>query len=113
MKAKIRIAHSIKLVNRCHRLKLPIDNGYTIGYTLIMKTAISIDKDLYEEAENYSRAAGLSRSKLYCEAVREYIQNYNADTITEKLNSYYDKHDSRLDDDIKKAGYRLLDGEDW
>ncbi|MCL2804798.1 MAG: hypothetical protein FWD26_02550 [Treponema sp.] len=36
-----------------------------------------------------------------------------ADAITEKLNSYYKNHDSRLDDDLKTASYRLLTKEDW
>jgi len=78
-----------------------------------MKTAISIDKELFNDAEDYSRASGLSRSKLYCTALREYIYGYNADIITEKLNNYYGEHDSNLDKGIKEAGYRLLDREDW
>jgi len=90
-----------------------IDNSYTIRYTDIMKTAISIDKKLFEDAENYSRSAGLSRSKLYCNAIAEYIQNHSADIVTEKLNSYYEKHESRLDKDLKAAAHRLLNTEDW
>jgi len=78
-----------------------------------MKTAISIDKKLFDDAENYSSAIGISRSRLYCEAIREYIQNHTPDIVTEKLNSYYDKHESRLDADIKEAACRLLDKEDW
>ena len=78
-----------------------------------MKTAISIDKNLFEDAENYSRSAGLSRSKLYCSAIAEYIQNHSADIVTEKLNSYYEKHESRLDKDLKAAAHRLLNTEDW
>ena len=78
-----------------------------------MKTAISIDKDLFDDAENFSRTAGLSRSKLYCYAISEYIQTHSADIISEKLNSYYDKHESRLDDDIKETAHSLFDKEDW
>jgi len=78
-----------------------------------MKTAISIDKGLFDDAEFFSQASGLSRSKLYCNAISEYIQNHSPDIVTEKLNSYYGKHDSCLDDDLKEATYRLFDGEDW
>ena len=35
------------------------------------------------------------------------------ESITEKLNSYYQNHDSRLDDDIKTASYRLIAEVDW
>ena len=41
------------------------------------------------------------------------IKTAEADAITEKLNSYYKNHDSRLDDDLKAASYRLLTKEDW
>jgi len=92
---------------------LYIDNGYTVRYTGTMKTAISIDKKLFNAAENFSQSAGLSRSKLYCTAISEYIQNHNPDIITEKLNSYYRNHESNLDDDLKGATYRLMDKEDW
>jgi len=32
---------------------------------------------------------------------------------TEKLNRYYENHDSRLADDIKAVNYNLLRKEDW
>jgi metal-responsive CopG/Arc/MetJ family transcriptional regulator len=76
-----------------------------------MKTAIYIDQELFDEAENFSHVAEMSRSKLYCTALSEYMQNHN--NITEKLNSYYMRHDSGLDEDLKTAAFRLLDGEDW
>jgi len=37
----------------------------------------------------------------------------STESITERLNSYYEKHDSSLADDIKAANYRLLREEDW
>ena len=49
-----------------------------------MKTVISIDKKLFDEAD-----------------------------ITEKPNSYYENHVSSIDDDIKEANYRLFVKEDW
>ena len=78
-----------------------------------MKTAISIEKKLYEDAEKFLQYSGLSRSKLYCMAINEYIQNHSPDIITERLNNYYKDKDSRLDSDLKKAAYRLFNGEEW
>jgi len=78
-----------------------------------MKTAISIDKNLFDDAERFSKSAGLSRSKLYCIAISEYIQNHAPDIITEKLNSYYENHESCLEGDLKETAYRLFAGEDW
>ena len=78
-----------------------------------MKTAISIDKELFDDAERFSRNSGVSRSGLYCTAIREYIQNHTADFVTEKLNNYYGNHESKIDDDLKEAAYRLFAKEDW
>ena len=90
-----------------------LDNSYTFRYTFIMKTAISIDDELFYNAEDFSRTAGLSRSRLYCTAINEYIQNHSPDLVTEKLNSYYGNRDSKIDDDLKAAAHRLFAGEDW
>ena len=78
-----------------------------------MKTAISIDKELFYKAESFSRNAGLSRSKLYCNAISEYLKNHSPDIVTEKLDSYYGNSVSRIDDDLKAAAYRLFAREDW
>jgi metal-responsive CopG/Arc/MetJ family transcriptional regulator len=78
-----------------------------------MKTAISIDKHLFEDAERFSRIAGLSRSRLYSTAVGEYIQNHTPDIITEKLNSYYGNAKSKIDRDLKERAYRLFAREEW
>jgi metal-responsive CopG/Arc/MetJ family transcriptional regulator len=75
-----------------------------------MKTEISIDDKLFNDAENFSKAAGLSRSDLYCIALREYIQNHSSDTVKGDLKNHYREHDSQIDDDLKAAADRLLPG---
>ena len=78
-----------------------------------MKTAISIDKELFDQAESYSKAVGLSRSGLYCLALNEYMQNNAPDMVTEKLNKYYEHNKSTIDEGLKGAAKKLLDREDW
>jgi metal-responsive CopG/Arc/MetJ family transcriptional regulator len=78
-----------------------------------MKTAISIDKKVFEDAERFSKSAGLSRSKLYSMAINEYIQKHSPDLITEQLNAYYKDHESKLDEDLKYAACRIFNREDW
>jgi len=78
-----------------------------------MKTAIYIDEELFNQAENFSHVAEMSRSKLYCAAISEYIQNHTQDNITERLNNYYANHESKLDDDLKATAYRSLSKEEW
>ena len=78
-----------------------------------MKTAISINDDIYREAELTAQELGLSRSKLYSLAILEFIQTHKPEAITAKLNEVYDKNISKLEDDIVQANYDLLSDEDW
>jgi predicted transcriptional regulator len=39
----------------------------------VVKTAISIPDELFREVERYSRRLKVSRSRLFAEAVREYL----------------------------------------
>jgi metal-responsive CopG/Arc/MetJ family transcriptional regulator len=78
-----------------------------------VKTAISIDKKLFTDAEGFARTTGLSRSKLYCTAISEYIQNHTPDIITERLNNYYKNNKNHVDKDLRMAASRLFAGEDW
>jgi hypothetical protein len=80
---------------------------------VIMKTAISIDDRVYRNAEDAASRMGVSRSRLYTLAIKEYLYNHQADSITERLNQYYKDHKTVLEDDIKQAAYELFAREDW
>jgi len=41
-----------------------------------MKTAISIPDDVFRSAERYARKLGLSRSELFTQAVRRFIEQH-------------------------------------
>jgi metal-responsive CopG/Arc/MetJ family transcriptional regulator len=56
-----------------------------------MKTAISLSDTLYEKAEQTAQYMGISRSKLFANALEEYIIKYNGEMITKKLNEVYSK----------------------
>jgi metal-responsive CopG/Arc/MetJ family transcriptional regulator len=78
-----------------------------------MKTAVSIDDAVYQRAEEVATLMEVSRSRLYTQAISEYVQNHDSDSITEQLNQYYQSHQTPLDDDIKQATYDLFASEDW
>jgi metal-responsive CopG/Arc/MetJ family transcriptional regulator len=78
-----------------------------------MKTAISIEPLVYEEAESAAQQMGVSRSKLYTLAIHEYVQNHNPEIVTDQLNRIYGKQAAVIDEDIIQAQYNLLSGEDW
>ena len=78
-----------------------------------MKIAISIPDDLFEDAEYLARRQGKSRSKLYADAVAEYVGVYRTESITEQLNAVYETGASALDAALDRAQLTSLDEEDW
>jgi len=78
-----------------------------------MKIAISVPDDIFEEAEHLARQQGKTRSKLYADAIAEYVGVYRTESITEQLNTIYTKHSSTLDPALEETQYKLLDAEDW
>ena len=56
-----------------------------------MKTAISLSDALFEKAEKTAEYMGITRSKLFSNALEEYIVRHNGDMITQKLNEVYEK----------------------
>lgn len=88
--------------------------GYTIGYTALMKTAISIPDDLFEAAEKMARKLKISRSELYQQAVANFLQKHGADIVRESLDRVYSKKSNRgLDPLIRLIGEQKLREEDW
>jgi predicted DNA-binding protein len=67
-----------------------LEDGYDSGYTSGVKTAISLPDPLFEAAEQLARQLGKSRSQLYAEALREYLERRRGEDITRRLNEIYD-----------------------
>ena len=65
--------------------QIGLDARRDTGYTVSMKTAISLPKDVFEKAERLAVRARKSRSQLYCEALREYVARHSPDEVTEAL----------------------------
>jgi metal-responsive CopG/Arc/MetJ family transcriptional regulator len=54
-----------------------------------MKTAISIDGGLLREADETARLLGLSRSRLFALAVRDFLQRQRQEQMLHRLNEVY------------------------
>jgi len=54
-----------------------------------MKTAISVDGPLLEEADRLARRMGLSRSRLFSLALQDYLRQRRREEMTEQLNRVY------------------------
>ena len=64
-----------------------------------MKTAVSLPDPVFEAAEQLARRLKVSRSQLYAEAIRRFIDEHRGRGVTELLNQVYgpDVEDSGLD----------------
>ena len=63
--------------------------GMQCGITKSMKTAISVEDSLMEQADTAARELGLSRSGLISEALRGYLQQRRKAHVSELLNEAY------------------------
>ncbi len=58
----------------------------TSGYTIAMKTAISVPDPLFHEVEKAARENRVSRSEVFVVAVREYLEKRKARKLLDELN---------------------------
>lgn len=58
-----------------------------------MKIAVSLPKDLYDRAEALAARRKKTRSALYAEALKAYIEAQDGDAIMHKLNEVYAEND--------------------
>ena len=77
-----------------------------------MKTAISIPDDVFADAEQLALELKKSRSRLYGDAVREYIARHSAESITESLDRVCDAVSSG-GEFARAAARRTLERSDW
>ncbi|QQS04811.1 MAG: hypothetical protein IPK50_21430 [Fibrobacterota bacterium] len=59
-----------------------------------MKTAISLPDSVFEAAETMVLARGWTRSRLYAEALRQYLRHQDPSDITDRLNAVHPQETS-------------------
>ena len=77
-----------------------------------MKTAISIEDDLFQRAEEAASELGLSRSAFYSQAVNEFIQSHMPGEITKKYNEVFSEN-KNSDKELDKIAYDVLSKAEW
>ncbi len=79
-----------------------------------MKTAVSIPDDVYTEAESLARRLKVSRSRLYADAVREFVARRDPDSVTESINRVVDAlGDQAIDPFVAAAAALTLERVEW
>ena len=84
-----------------------------MSYTFGMKTAISIPDDLYLAAESLARLNHKSRSRLFSDALREYLARHSPDAVTEAMDRVCEKAGSDDYAFAADAARRVLKHSEW
>jgi hypothetical protein len=77
-----------------------------------MKTAISIDDNIFSDAELATQILGISRSALYTEALKEYLIHHLPDNITASYNNFYGSKEAK-DEEIDRIALDVLSQVEW
>ena len=83
------------------------------GYTLGMKTAVSIPDHIFERAERLANREHRSRSELYAAALDEYVARHAEDEVTDAMNRVRDAVGDHDDAFLAAAAGRLLADVEW
>jgi len=82
-----------------------------------MKTAISLPDDLFEKVDQLAKDLHLSRSRIFTEAVRDYLARREGEKILRALNGVYSdaetEEETRLRRQRKKHYARTVKAEKW
>lgn len=81
-----------------------------------IKTAISIEKNLFEQAEKMARTMKVSRSKLFVIALQDFIEHQKNKEMLAQINEAYadepDATEQALRGKARRQHRRLVEG-DW
>ena len=96
---------------------MPLDTSLRsipqLSYTFGMKTAISIPDEVFEGAERLAKKTGRSRSRLFSDALREYVARHTEEKITETMNEALDRIGEGESDFALLASRRILERNEW
>ncbi len=78
-----------------------------------MKTAVSIPDDLFEGAERLARRTKKSRSRLFRDALKEYLARHTPDQVTEAMNNALAELGATDDPFVSTSARRVLERSEW
>jgi len=80
-----------------------------------VKTAISIDKALFEQAEILAQELNVSRSHLFVLAVENFIKHHQSQILLDKINEAYSDQPDPVEQNrirqMRKSHRSLVEGE--
>jgi len=71
-----------------------------------IKTAISIEKDLFDQADNIARTMKVSRSKLFVIALQEFIEHQKNKEMLAQINDAYADEPDETEQTLRQKSRR-------
>ncbi|HVP56222.1 MAG TPA: ribbon-helix-helix protein, CopG family [Candidatus Eisenbacteria bacterium] len=79
-----------------------------------MKTAVSIPDEVFQQAEQLAKRTKRSRSRIFSDALREYVARHSPDEVTEAINRACAQLKTQDEDRFAiLAGRRTLERSEW
>jgi len=78
-----------------------------------MKTAVSIPDDVFEGAQRLARRTKRSRSRVFSDALREYLARHSPEEVTEAMNRACSEIGESEDPFVASATRRILERSEW
>jgi metal-responsive CopG/Arc/MetJ family transcriptional regulator len=78
-----------------------------------MKVAISLPDPVFSAAERLAQELHVPRSKLYADAIAQYLERHGSSAVTAKLNAVYSQQASELEPEFARAQSSILSNEAW
>jgi metal-responsive CopG/Arc/MetJ family transcriptional regulator len=82
-----------------------------------MKTAVSIPDEVFEGAERLARRTNRSRSRLFSDALKEYLARHTPDKVTDAMNNALAQIDEEPGKEngsfVSSAAYAVLERTEW
>ena len=84
---------------------------------LAIKTAISIEKAIFDQAEKVAQAMNVSRSKLFVLALQEFLERQRNKELLEQINAAYsdlpDAAEQTLRSSQRRQHRRIMESGEW
>ena len=79
-----------------------------------MKTAVSLPNELFHAAERHARRSSRSRSRLYADAIAEYLARHAPDEVIEAMDRVVDRlGETATDEFVGSAARQTLERSEW
>jgi len=78
-----------------------------------MKVAISVPDPVFDAAERLAKQRAVPRSRLFTEALEEYVSKHGSEAVTERLNAVYAVEHSAVEEAITRAQIGAVADEAW